>query len=107
MQQLSAAQLNEWLSNPSRTQPILLDVREPWEYQIAHLSNAQLMPMHTVPEQMQTLDKQAPVVVICHHGVRSMHIARLLEHHQFTDLYNLSGGINAWAHSVDLDMAVY
>jgi rhodanese-related sulfurtransferase len=85
----------------------LLDVREPWEYQIAHLNNAQLMPMHTVPEQMQTLDKQAPVVVICHHGVRSMHIARLLEHHQFTDLYNLSGGIDAWAHSVDLEMAVY
>jgi rhodanese-related sulfurtransferase len=100
-------QLHEWLSNPSRTQPVLLDVREPWEYQIAHLNNAQLMPMYTVPEQMQTLDKQAPVVVICHHGVRSMHIARLLEHHQFTDLYNLSGGIDAWAHSVDLEMAVY
>lgn len=107
MHQLSAAQLHEWLSNPSRTQPVLLDVREPWEYQIAHLNNAQLMPMHTVPEQMQTLDKQAPIVVICHHGVRSMHIARLLEHHQFTDIYNLSGGIDAWAHSVDLDMAVY
>jgi rhodanese-related sulfurtransferase len=56
---------------------------------------------------MQTLDKQAPIVVICHHGVRSMHIARLLEHHQFTNIYNLSGGIDAWAHSVDLEMAVY
>ncbi len=107
MQQLSAPQLHAWLSDTSRILPILLDVRESWEYQIAHLSNAQLMPMNTVSEQMQTLDKQAPIVVICHHGVRSMHVARLLEHHQFTDLYNLSGGIDAWAHSVDLEMAVY
>jgi len=107
VRQLSAPQLHAWLADPSRTPPLLLDVREPWEYQIAHLNNAQLMPMNTVSEQMQILDKQAPVVVICHHGVRSMHVARLLEHHQFTDLYNLSGGIDAWAHSVDLEMAVY
>lgn len=107
MQQLSAPQLHAWLTDNSRTPPLLLDVREPWEYQIAHLTHSQLMPMNSVLEQMQTLNKQAPTVVICHHGVRSMHIARLLAHHQFTDLYNLSGGIDAWAHSVDLEMSVY
>ena len=107
MQQLSSQQLHAWLTDSSRTPPLLLDVREPWEYQIAHITNSQLIPMHSVPEHMQTLNKLSPIVVICHHGVRSMHIARLLAHHQFTDLYNLSGGIDAWAHSVDLEMAVY
>jgi rhodanese-related sulfurtransferase len=84
-----------------------LDVRELWEYQIAHIANSQLMPMNTVLEHIDQLQSTTPTVVICHHGVRSMHVARLLAHHQFTDLYNLSGGIDAWAHSVDLAMDVY
>lgn len=107
MQHIDAQHLQQWLTDDSRVAPLLLDVREPWEYQIAHISGAQLMPMHSVPAQLDKLDAQAEIVVICHHGVRSAQIARFLEHSGFEHVYNLQGGVDAWAQSVDKNMPTY
>ena len=107
MQQIGARELQQWLQDTGRASPLLLDVREPWEYQLCHIANARLVPMHSVPDELDTLDKHAPIVVICHHGVRSMQVARFLEHAGFDQLYNLQGGVDDWAQLVDTSMPTY
>jgi len=87
--------------------PVLLDVREPWEWDLCHLPGAILIPMGELPAQLAKLDKQAETVVICHHGVRSFHAARYLETTGFNDVVNLSGGVAAWADEVDPAMPRY
>ncbi|OZA22041.1 MAG: sulfurtransferase [Hydrogenophilales bacterium 17-64-11] len=87
--------------------PVLLDVREPWEWNLCHLPDAILIPMHELPARLQELDKDAETVVICHHGVRSYHAARYLETLGFGDVVNLSGGVAAWADEVDPAMPRY
>ena len=87
--------------------PVLLDVREPWEWQLCHLPGAILIPMGQLPAQLAKLDKQAETVVICHHGIRSYQAARYLETVGFGDVINLSGGVAAWADEVDPAMPRY
>jgi rhodanese-related sulfurtransferase len=82
--------------------PLLLDVREPWEYQTASLPNSLLMPMGEVTSRAHTeLDPDAPIVVICHHGARSLNVAIWLRDQGFTNAQSLAGGIDAWARSID------
>jgi len=88
-------------------QPLLLDVREPWEYNICHLEGSQLLPMGQIHLRLQQLDPQRETVVICHHGIRSRQVAMFLEHQGFSNVINLAGGLDAWAREVDLDMATY
>ncbi len=107
MKQISPAELSSWLADPARPGPLLLDVREPWEFQTCHLGNSLLMPMREVPARLGELDPGAQTVVICHHGGRSMQVAMFLEKRGFANLYNLSGGVDAWARSVDPAMPVY
>ena len=107
VQEITARALADWLNDASRPAPHLLDVREEWEYAHCHLANSQLMPMHTVPLHMNSLPDDAPLVVICHHGVRSFHVARFLEHNGFSNVINLTGGVDAWAKEVDPKMATY
>ncbi|MDH3326820.1 MAG: rhodanese-like domain-containing protein [Gammaproteobacteria bacterium] len=106
MKHFSPTQLLEHLTN-AQTQPLLLDVREPWEYEICHLANSTLIPMGQIHIQQEELDKNQETVVICHHGVRSRQIAMYLEHAGFKNIINLSGGVDAWAQDIDLDMAKY
>ena len=106
MQELTPNALFTWLRS-DKPKPLLLDVREPWEFEICHLQGARLMPMSTVSAQINTLDEEAAIVVICHHGMRSHHVALLLEHQGFTHIYNLEGGINRWAAEIDPTMPVY
>lgn len=87
--------------------PILLDVREPWEYEICRLPGTVLIPMRDLPARMHELNQEAEIVVICHHGVRSYHAARYLETLGFGDVINLSGGMAAWADEVDPAMPRY
>lgn len=87
--------------------PVLLDVREPWEWDVCHLPGAILIPMGELPARLQELNKAAETVVICHHGVRSYHAARYLETVGFGDVVNLSGGVSAWADEVDPVMPRY
>jgi rhodanese-related sulfurtransferase len=107
MQHLTPSQLAEWLADPSRPQPLVLDVREPWEFQTCHIEGATLMPMNTVPARHPELDPDAPVVCLCHHGARSMQVAAFLERNGFTQVSNLTGGIHAWAGQVDASMPTY
>ncbi|MBK4733352.1 rhodanese-like domain-containing protein [Noviherbaspirillum pedocola] len=107
MRHLSAPELAQWLADAGRPQPLLLDVREPWEYTTCHIDGAQTMPMREVPARLNELDADAPVVCICHHGARSMQVAAFLEHHGFSDVTNLTGGVHAWALQVDPNMPTY
>jgi rhodanese-related sulfurtransferase len=107
MQQLRPADLRAWLDAPGIDRPLLLDVREAWEYEICHIDDAVLIPMRTLQAQLDALDPQRETVVICHHGVRSYHVARFLEHNGFTKVINLAGGVDAWAREVDPGMSTY
>ena len=81
--------------------PVLLDVREQWEWEVCRLPGAVLIPMRELPARLDELDPTAETVVICHHGVRSYHAARYLETVGFGNVVNLSGGVAAWADEVD------
>lgn len=87
--------------------PLLLDVREPWEYQIVHLEDSQLVPMREIPAIMETLDPHKEIIVICHHGIRSRHVALFLEHQGFSNVVNLRGGLDAWARHTDTSLPTY
>lgn len=87
--------------------PVLLDVREPWEWNLCRLPGAILIPMRELPTRLAELNKDAETVVICHHGVRSYHAARYLEAAGFVDVINLAGGVAAWANEVDPAMPRY
>jgi rhodanese-related sulfurtransferase len=82
-------------------------VREPWEYEICRVAGSVLIPMRDLPTRMHELNKDAEIVVICHHGVRSYHAARYLESLGFGDVINLSGGMAAWADEIDPAMPRY
>ncbi len=81
---------------------VLLDVREPWEVQTAGLPGAVLMPMRDVPSRAhQELDPDAPIVVMCHHGMRSLNVAMWLRAQGFERAQSLAGGIDAWSAAID------
>jgi rhodanese-related sulfurtransferase len=107
MQRISAAQLAEWLGDESRAKPFLLDVREPWEFETCRIEGAQSLPMRSIPQRIAELDADAEIVAICHHGMRSMQVAAFLEQNGFGKLYNLQGGVAAWAAQVDPKMPTY
>ena len=107
MRQITAAQLATWLADASREKPLLLDVREPWEYQAARIDGAQLVPMREVPARVGELDAGKEVVAICHHGGRSMQVAMFLEKQGFARVHNLVGGIDAWSRTVDPAVPLY
>jgi len=106
VQQISPIYLqHQLLDNPEAY--FLLDVRESFEYQIASLKNSVLMPMNQIPERLQELDKNQPIAVICHHGMRSEQVAYYLVQQGFEKIFNLTGGIHAWASACDEEMALY
>jgi len=81
---------------------VLLDVREPWEYQTAHVEGSLLMPMGEIPSRaFQELDPEAHIVAICHSGVRSMNVAVWMRNQGFENTQSLQGGIDAWSRLVD------
>lgn len=110
MEQISPAQLKQWLDDSAtgqRQAPVLVDVREPWEFDVCHLAGARLIPMQAIPARFAELDREAETVVICHHGGRSFQVAMFLERQGFTRLHNLQGGVAAWAQTVDPSMPTY
>lgn len=91
----------------AKTRPVLLDVREPWEYERCHLPETTLVPIRLIPAALRDLDPDQEIVVICHHGIRSRVVASYLAKHSFTKVINLSSGIDGWAKEVDPSMPVY
>lgn len=110
-----AALLAESAANPSRPQPLLLDVREPWEFEKAHMDGATLVPMSCIGsriaevEALQEITDGAnrPIICICHHGARSMQVAAFLEKQGLVNVINMTGGIHAWSQQVDAGIPTY
>ncbi|MDB4878684.1 MAG: UBA/THIF-type binding protein [Gemmatimonadetes bacterium] len=88
----------------SGTAPLLLDVREPYEWSIARLPDARLIPLNSLPQSVHSLDRAAELVVYCHHGVRSEAAADWLRGRGFARVRNLLGGIDRW--SLEIDPAI-
>ena len=86
---------------------VLLDVREPWELDVARVPDIVHIPMAQVAERLQELDPNCQTVVICRSGRRSMDIARFLEQKGFRSVANLKGGILAWGSDLDPSLATY
>lgn len=79
----------------------LLDVREPYEFQIASIENSVLIPLGQIQQRKIELDPQQEIVVICHHGMRSQQVADYLVYSGFANVSNLVGGIDAWSMECD------
>jgi rhodanese-related sulfurtransferase len=104
MRRIDAAQLAAQLKHQ---EPMLLDVREPWEFEICHIDGSINIPMGQISQQLEQLQTANEVVVICHHGVRSQQVIRFLQQQLTAELVNLDGGVDAWARAIDPDMPVY
>lgn len=103
--EITVGELSEWMKNGVDFQ--LIDVREPYEYNIVHM-NGELMPMSALPEYVDLIDRHRKVVLHCHHGSRSASVIRALEsRYGFENLYNLKGGIHAWAVEIDKSLPTY
>lgn len=87
--------------------PILIDVREDWEYEVCHLEGSRHIPMSIIQEKVTELDRAAETVVICHHGMRSLQVGYYLENIGFEKIINLDGGLDAWARTIDPEMPQY
>jgi rhodanese-related sulfurtransferase len=115
MQAITPAQLDDWLQLASvqapGAQPVVLDVREPWELQTAAVkpSGFELvaMPMRSVPARYLELDRHRPIACLCHHGARSAQVVHFLMQNGFTAIVNIHGGINAWSQQRDPGVPVY
>lgn len=90
--------------NPSL---VLLDVREPFEHDIAAIPGSRLVPLDQLPARLRELDGHAAIVTYCHHGVRSAHARDILQAAGFSNVRSLRGGIDAWATAVDPTLPRY
>jgi len=78
-------------------QPLILDVREPWEIATASIAGTMNIPMGDIPSRLAELDPERETIVMCHHGVRSAQVAMYLARNGFEHVLNLAGGIDAWS----------
>jgi rhodanese-related sulfurtransferase len=106
---LSPEELAEALrkNGGSKSGPVLLDVREPFERETAAILPSLHIPMNDVPDRHAELPRDRRIVVYCHHGTRSEMVAAWLEQEGFTDVANLTGGIDAWSVKVDRSVPRY
>ncbi|MDP3309579.1 MAG: rhodanese-like domain-containing protein [Polaromonas sp.] len=115
--QLSPADFSAWRDSLGADEraPVVLDVREPWELQTASVTEDGFtllrIPMREVPGRVEELRQQFgadhPVACLCHHGMRSLHVANFLSQSGFTAVVNLQGGIDAWARQRDTAVPLY
>lgn len=92
----------------SRADVRLLDVREPWEYDAARIAGSKHIPMGDIPARFnQELDPDSHIVVVCHHGVRSMNVTAWLRQQGFERVQSLRGGIDRWAREIDPSVPLY
>lgn len=112
MRQLPVHELAALLASlEAGAKPVILDVREPWEVQTAALRIEGVptlyIPMNEVPGRLAELSPDQPVLSLCHHGMRSLQVAAFLERQGFEQVYNIQGGIDAWARQVDGSIPLY
>ena len=85
----------------------LIDVREPFEYEIARIDGAKLIPLREIGERLDEIQREQPIVVHCHSGQRSAQAVRLLQQRGFNNVCNLEGGIDAWSDHIDPSVPKY
>ncbi|MFL6451006.1 MAG: rhodanese-like domain-containing protein [Bryobacteraceae bacterium] len=88
----------------SGKQAVMLDVREPEEFGMAHLENSVLIPMQSIPPQLQRIEQMADdntLLVLCHHGVRSLQVVAWLRGQGIENCYSVMGGIDRWSRELD------
>lgn len=103
--EVSALEARERLAHENEA--VLIDVREPEEVELARVAGAELIPMDSIPGQMQRLDALADertLLFLCHHGVRSLQVAAWMREHGVENCFSVAGGIDRW--SVDVDSSV-
>ena len=102
---MSVEDLNQWRAQ--QRPYALLDVREPRELAVCSIAGALHVPMQQVPERLKDLPHDVPLVVMCHHGMRSRMVTQFLRGQGYANAINLEGGIDAWAALVEPGMARY
>jgi rhodanese-related sulfurtransferase len=110
--QIRPAQFDQWLASArAHGEPVVLDVREPHELQLASVTpdgfTLRTVPMNTVPARLSELDPTQPIACLCHHGMRSMQVANFLQSQGFAHVVNIAGGIHTWSAELDPSVAVY
>jgi len=80
---------------------LLVDVREQWEWDVCRIEGAKLIPMRTIPANLQALDVEEPVICYCHHGMRSLDVAAWLRKQGVESAQSLAGGIERWSAEID------
>jgi rhodanese-related sulfurtransferase len=105
--QLAPRDLADWRADTGRPAPVLVDVREPWEFAHCRIEGSRLIPLQTIPAHVDELPRDQDLVLVCHHGNRSQRVAQWLEQAGFSRLFNLRGGVEAWATEVDPTMPRY
>ena len=86
---------------------LLVDVREPEEYELARVEGARLLPLSLFNEWAPSLDRERETVFVCHHGIRSAQVCAFLARQGFEKVYNLAGGIDRWSAEVDPSVPRY
>ena len=102
---ISPTELKERLKNAEKVN--LIDVREVWEYEIAHLESAKLMPLSQFNEWVGNLNPEEEIIIMCHHGIRSANVCMFLLRNGFEKVINLDGGIDLWSKEVDGNVPRY
>ena len=97
--------LNEKILN--KEDFILIDVRTDSEYYLSNIKQAIHMPMNTIPENLESLDKSKEIIVQCKSGIRSEKVCEFLLNNNYKNVKNLKGGIVAWAKEIDQTIIVY
>ena len=106
IKQITPHELKERLDKGEQFE--IIDVRQPYEYDICHLEESKLIPLNEIPFSVDMIEGKLPVIVNCHHGTRSQMAIQLLQHQlPHLQLLNLQGGIHAWAVEIDPDMPKY
>jgi rhodanese-related sulfurtransferase len=105
--EVAPPELAAWQRDAARPAPLLLDVREPWEFDYCRIDSSLSMPLQSLPRRVGELPRDRDIVVICHHGRRSFHAAVWLHNAGFARVHHLRGGVAAWADEVDPAMKRY
>ena len=106
MRHFSPKQLRDYLAQ-TETKPLLLDVREPWEFQYCSIKDSILIPMGELLNKLEELDPSRETIMICHHGIRSRQMGYYMEQAGFKSITNLDGGVEKWAQDVEITMKRY
>lgn len=83
---------------------VMIDVREPQEFAAAHIADSKLIPMQTVPSQLEAirmLASEAPIGILCHHGIRSLNVTMWLRGQGIENCFSICGGIDRWSQEID------